>query len=296
MHYNSTGDVCDNVAYHSAMSNRSLFLLWVLLSKSMKPPNPDKQRKVIGSVDRALDILDLFDNRHAELGNAEIARLLDLPVGTAAGLIYTLKVRGYLAQNPNNRKYHLGFKLAERTRVLFDQLDLRRVALPHLEQLREWSQESVNLGIQDDHSVVYIERMFGNHSLGIRSELGKHAPMHSTALGKAILAFRSAEEIQRFVSNCKFEPVTRYTIQEASAFLADLALTRQRGFGVDDEENEIGGRCVAAPIFDSSSLAIAAVSVSVPVQRLPADRVAEFGRALQSTAQQISRDLGYSPA
>ncbi len=115
----------------------------------MEPSDPTKQRKVIASVQRALDILDLFDSKHAELGNAEIARMMDLPVGTVAGLIYTLKVRGYLAKTPVNRKYRLGFKLAERTRVLFDQLDLRRVALPYLEQLREWCGESVNLAIQE---------------------------------------------------------------------------------------------------------------------------------------------------
>jgi len=261
----------------------------------MELSDPTKQRKIIASVQRALDILDLFDSKHAELGNAEIARMLDLPVGTVAGLIYTLKGRGYLNQNPINRKYRLGLKLAERTRVLFDQLDLRRVALPYLEQLREWCGESVNLAIQEGLSVVYIERLFGRHSLGIRSELGKHAPVHSTALGKAILAFQSPEEIQRFISICKFEPETRYTIREASIYLSDLALTRQRGFAVDEEENEIGGRCVAAPIFDSTGQAVAAVSVSVPVQRLPADRVAEFGRMIQSTALQISKDLGFAP-
>jgi DNA-binding IclR family transcriptional regulator len=261
----------------------------------MEQSDRTSHRKSIASVQRALDILNLFDSRHAELGNAEIARQLDLPVGTAAGLIYTLKLNGYLAQNPSNRKYRLGFKLAERTRVLFDQLDLRRAALPYLEQLREWCGESVNLGILDGDAVVYIERLFGQHSLGIRSELGKHAPIHSTAMGKVLLAFQPPEDVKRFLAKHKFEPVTRYTIQYASAFLAELTLTRQRGFGVDEEENEIGGRCVAAPIFDSSGLPVAAVSVSVPVQRLPADRVAEFGRKLQSTAAQISQDLGFTP-
>ena len=131
---------------------------------------------------------------HAELGNAEIARMMDLPVGTVAGLIYTLKVKGYLNQNPVNRKYRLGLKLAERTRVLFDLLDLRRVALPYLEQLRDWCGESVNLGIQEGLSVVYIERLYGGHSLGIRSDW-ETCPVHSTALGKAILAFQIQEAI-----------------------------------------------------------------------------------------------------
>ena len=260
----------------------------------MKRANQISHRKLIASVQRALDILDLFDDQHTELGNAEIARLLDLPVGTAAGLIYTLKFNGYLAQNPISRKYRLGFKLAERTRVLFDQLDLRRVSLPYLEQLREWCGESVNLGIQDGDTVVYIERLSGRHSLGIRSELGKRAPIHSTAMGKVLLAYQPDEEVERFLAAYRFEPVTPYTIINTQAFRSELDLTRQRGFGVDEEENEIGGRCVAAPIFDSSGRAAAAVSVSVPVQRMPADRVPEFGRKLQSSAAQISRDLGFT--
>lgn len=254
-----------------------------------------KPRKSIASVDRALDILDLFDSAHVELGNAEIARRLDLPVGTAAGLIYTLKMRGYLSQNLSSRKYRLGFKLAERARVLFDQIDLRRVALPHLEQLRDWCGESVNLGVRDGLAVVYIERLLGRYSLGIRSELGKHAPAHSTALGKALLAFQPTDEIQRFTAACKFEPITPNTIQETGALMSDLALTRQRGYSLDNEENEIGGRCVAAPIFDASGQVAAAVSVSVPIPRLPAERITEFGAAVQSTARRISADLGFNP-
>jgi DNA-binding IclR family transcriptional regulator len=260
----------------------------------MDSSDRSSQRRLIASVQRALDILNLFDSQHAELGNAEIARLLDLPVGTASGLIYTLKHNGYLAQNPSNRKYLLGIKLAERAGVLFDQLDLRRAALPYLEQLCAWCGESVNLGILDGGSVVYIERLFGPHSLAIRSEVGKHAPIHSTAMGKVLLAYRPADELRRFLAGYPFQPVTRHTIQDAAAFHAELELTRRRGYGVDDEENEIGGRCVAAPIFDSSGLPAAAVSVSVPVQRLPAERIPEFGRKLQETAAKISQELGFS--
>jgi IclR family acetate operon transcriptional repressor len=169
------------------------------------------------------------------------------------------------------------------------------VALPYLERLREWSGESVNLAIRDGQAVVYIERLFGSHSLGIRSELGKHAAVHSTALGKALLAFQSPEEIQRFVAACPFTPVTSKTIVAPAAFLDELTRIRQSGFAVDEEENEIGGRCVAAPVFDAQGQAVAAVSISVPVPRLPTERVAEFGRMIQSTTLQISRDLGYLP-
>src|SRR5574338_190239 len=152
-------------------------------------PKPSQNRRTIASIQRALDILNLFSSEQAELGNAEIARQIDLPVGTVSGLVYTLRVNHYLDQNASNRKYRLGFKLADRASVLLDSLDIRKIAGPFLEELRAWCSESINLAIREGGEVVYIERLFGSHALGIRSELGKRGPLHSTALGKAIAAF-----------------------------------------------------------------------------------------------------------
>ena len=186
-----------------------------ILKTSARPSS----RKFIGSVQRALDILNLFDKGHVELGNAEIAKMMDLPTGTAAGLIYTLRINHYLDQNPSNRKYRLGLKLAERAAVLLDHFDLRKVAEPFLEELRDWCGESVNLAIRDGNEVVYIERMFGDHSLGIRSELGRRGSLHSTALGKAIFSFLPEPERQKLILSYDFYPVTPYTITEKEIFV-----------------------------------------------------------------------------
>jgi IclR family KDG regulon transcriptional repressor len=261
----------------------------------MEAPNSNTHRKVIASVQRALDILNLFDSNQPELGISEISRLSNLHIGTVAGLVYTLKLNSYLTQNSANRKYRLGLKLADRASVLFEQFDLRKVAMLYLEKLREWCGESINLAIRDGSDVIYIERLFGKHALGIRSELGKHAPAHSTALGKAILAYQTPEEILRFINGCNFIPMTRNTITSSDKFLAELDLTRQRGFAIDEEENEIGGRCLAAPIFTQAGLAVGAVSISVPVQRLPTEFIPEFGMMVRSTAFNISRELGFQP-
>lgn len=255
--------------------------------------NNSRQPKTIASVQRALDILNLFDGSRSELRNAEIAKLLNLPPGTAAGLIYTLKVNNYLDQNPSNRKYRLGLKLAERASVLLDQLDLRKIAAPHLEELREWSGESVNLAIVNGSEVVYIERLFGKHALGIRSELGKRGPIHSTALGKAIVAFLPLEKLISFIAAYQFFPVTRYTINDAERFSEELCRVQKCGFALDEEENEVGGRCVAAPIFDHDSNPVAAVSISVPIQRLPREQVSVFGEKVKEIAAAISHELGY---
>ena len=122
-----------------------------------------KQQKIIGSVQRAMDILDLFDRRTQELGITDIARALDIPKSTIAGLISTLEQNDYLDQNTTTRKYRLGFKLAERAGVFFDRYDFRRVALPVLKELRDSSNESVNLAIRDGKYVTYIERILGHN-------------------------------------------------------------------------------------------------------------------------------------
>ena len=250
------------------------------------------RRKVIGSVQRAIDILDLFDDHHAELGTTEIAQALELPKSTAAGLILTLGQNGYLEQNPATRKYRLGYKLAERAGLLLSQFDLRQIAAPALDSLRNRCDESINLAVRDGVYVVYIARLDGTSMLGMRSEIGKRERIHSTALGKAILSTLPESELQDFIARTKFVPVTPRTIVTPAAFLAELQKTRQRGFAIDDEENELGGRCVAAPIFDYRGNSIAAVSISVPVQRFPKEMIEKYGRWVKDTAGEISRKLG----
>lgn len=258
------------------------------------PTAKPNNRRTIASVQRALDILNLFNNGQVELGNAEIARLVGLPVGTASGLIYTLKLNNYLDQNPANRKYRLGLKLAERAAVLLDQLDIRKVSAPYLEELRIWCDESINLAMRDGREVVYIERLFGNHALGIRSELGKRGPLHSTSLGKAIAAYLPEVEFKTIFAEYDFSAVTPHTITNFQQFKEEIIKIRATGYAVDEQENEMGGRCIGAPIFDHTGYPIAAVSVSVPIQRLPDQAVAKFGSKLIETAALISQQMGNS--
>lgn len=257
----------------------------------MKP----NRRKLIGSVQRAFEILDLFDRHRPELGTTDIARALLLPKSTVAGLVHTLEANGYLNQNPETRKYRLGYKLAERTGVMLEQFDLRHVAAPMLAALREDVDESINLAVLDGEEVIYIERLHSSNALGMRSEIGKREKVYSTALGKAILSALPDPELQSLLQQIRFEPRTARTLRDAEALLQDLWRSRQRGYAVDDEENEIGGRCVAAPVFDFAGRVVAAVSISVPVQRLPDEKLGQLGERVRLTAWEISRKLGAHP-
>lgn len=252
----------------------------------------NKQQKLIGSVQRAIEILNLFDRTTMELGVTDIARAMNLPKSTAAGLIFTLEQNNYLEQNHVTRKYRLGFKLVERAGVFLNQIDLRRVALPVLEKLRDSSNESVNLAIRDGQHVTYIERMLGNNMLGMRSEIGKSELIHSTALGKAILSQLPLAEQKQFIESYDFIYLTPQTITDPVVFLNELEITLSRGFAVDNQENELGGRCVAAPIFDYLGKPVAAISMSVPIQRFPEDKIPQFGAMVGEAAQAISLQIG----
>jgi DNA-binding IclR family transcriptional regulator len=250
-------------------------------------------RKVIASVQNALSLLDLFNDSCSELGNSEISRMLSMNPATVAGLVYTLKKNKYLDQNPENRKYRLGVKVLERASVLLNQLDLRKISTPHLEELRDWCGESVNLAILDQDKVVYIERLFGHHALGIRTELGKRSPIHSTALGKAILSELPADEVDAILIGYKFFPLTPHTITDKQKFLEELDNTRNQGYSLDDQENELGGRCIGMAIFNHQKRPVAAISISIPIQRLSVDRIPEYSHKLRLTAESISRNLGF---
>ncbi len=251
--------------------------------------------KKIGSVQRAIDILNLFDSQCPELGTTEVARALNLHKSTTASLIYTLEANGFLTQNLSSRKYRLGLKLVERASAMLDQIHVRQIAYPHLRALRDRFNETVNLGVLDGSDIIYVERILGTKALGMRSEVGRRALAHSTALGKAIMACLPLTMVKPLLQQRGLPPVTPKTITDLDQFLAELDQVRQQGYAMDDEENEIGGRCIADSIFDHTGNVIAAVSISAPTAYLTLSQVPEAGAIVRKTAQAISRELGYLP-
>lgn len=257
--------------------------------------NSESSRKKIGSVQKAIDILNLFDKDVTELGNKEIADRLKIPTGTVSGLVFTLKSNHFLDQNPENQKYRLGLKILDRASILLDQIDIRKIAYPQLREVGEWSGESVNLAVLDGGEIVYVERIHSSHPLGIHYELGKAEPIHSTALGKAIVAFLPENEISDLLNGYNFTSFTTHTIDNRKKYEDELAKVKVHGYSLDDEENEIGGRCVAAPILNQKRYPIAAISVSVPVLRLPDDQIEIFGAKLIEITRKVSKIIGYIP-
>lgn len=249
--------------------------------------------RTIASVSRALNIIDLFNHNTTELGITEISHLLGLHKSTVSGLVNTLQASGYLDQNPSTRKYRLGLKIVERAILALNSLEVSRIARPHMLQLRDWRDETVNLAILDNDEVLYIERELGSKTLGMQSHVGKRERAHSTALGKALLSQLTEVEFGEYLSKYSLNPITPNTITQPEKLRQELEMIRRQGYATDMEENEIGGVCVAAPILDYLGNAIAAISISIPMARLNREETPRLGKKVIETASAISKEMGY---
>lgn len=249
--------------------------------------------RFIQSVERAADVLELFLSNNQELSVKEISDKLGLSKSTVHGIIKTLAYRGFLIQNLDNMKYKLGLKLFELGNAVSNQFNIVEIARPIMKKLVEDLKETVHLVLYEHGEVIYVEKMDGPHTLRIYSQIGKKAPIHCTGVGKAILAFQEEEDIDWLLSNNDLEKFTQYTLTDKVEIKKHIQTVRQLGYSVDDEEIEIGLKCIAAPIFDRYGKAIAAISCSSPKFRLSEERSNEVIQSIKQAAMSISESIGY---
>jgi IclR family KDG regulon transcriptional repressor len=247
----------------------------------------------VGSVQKALDILDTFDPQKPELSLTELAELLSLNKSTLFNLLRTLEGHGYIVQSPQTKRYRLGLRFLDRAALVTDYADVSRVAPPFLDELRNKVEENIHLGVLEDGQVVYLYRAQGPHTLSVNSRLGMRVPAHATAMGKVILAYRSENEIDLVIAKYGLSACTPNTITELPALKECLREVKVRGYATDAEEHHLGSECVAAPIFDLHHQVIAAVSVSIPSVRMTGSRPSHIIRNLTETARTISEQFGW---
>jgi IclR family transcriptional regulator, KDG regulon repressor len=247
----------------------------------------------VGSVQKALDILDAFVPQKPELSLTELAELLSLNKSTLFNLLRTLEGHGYIVQSPQTKRYRLGLRFLDRAALVTDYADVSRVAPPFLDELRNKVEENIHLGVLEDGQVVYLYRAQGPHTLSVNSRLGMRVPAHATAMGKVILAYRSENEIDSVIIKYGLCACTPNTITELPVLKECLREVKMRGYATDAEEHHLGSECVAAPIFDLHHQVIAAVSVSIPSVRMTGSRPSHIIRNLTETARMISEQFGW---
>ncbi|AKS38197.1 IclR family transcriptional regulator [Anoxybacillus gonensis] len=247
----------------------------------------------VKSVSRALQIMDILSNERHGMGVTEIAKQIGIHKSSVYRLLSTLVEYGYVEQDEETERYKLGYKLLEMSSKLLESIDLRKEAKPYLRELEKLTNEVVHLVVYDQGEVIYIEKLDGNETLRMHSKVGKRAPMHCTAVGKAILAHLPKHVVVDILDRKGLPPHTDYTITDRQMLFQELERVRQHGYALDLEENEYGIRCVAVPIFDHTKQVIAAVSVSGPTIRMTNERIEQLHAQMRMIGKQISERLGY---
>jgi IclR family transcriptional regulator, KDG regulon repressor len=257
--------------------------------KSQKDPNGYNVR----AVERALQILECFDDEHPERGVSDIAQAVDLHKATTHRIMTTLLNFGYLERADDGQKYRLGIRLTELGLKVVRRMDLRREALPFMKQLvQEWD-ETCDLSIFDSNNVFYVEVLRGGRALTIAAAVGQRLPAHCTASGKLFLSHLSPAELDVFLS----QPLASYTektITSPDELRKQLGTIRNQGYAMDYEEVEVGVCAVSAPIYNRQGRMIAAIGSPNPVSRMTPERIQEIAVSLTQAAQEISRRMGWN--
>ena len=255
------------------------------------PTNQSTPRADVPALRKGLQVLMTL-GADGPLSMADVQRRTGLNKTMTFRLLRALAEKGFVEQDPTSRVWSLGLGLLELGSRVTARQDLVAVSQPLLGQLRERFAETVNLGVWRDDRIVYLAIAEGGYGLRMAAQLGASDPLHSTALGKAILAFMDERERDRILATAPLARRTRNTITDQPSLAAELATTRARGYAIDDQENEIGARCVAAPILDGQGRPIAAISISGPAARIDGDRTETLARALIEAALTIGLRTG----
>ena len=240
----------------------------------------------VQSVDRALLLLEVLAQGGGRLPISELSARSGLSLGTAHRLLASLAARGYVRQDAD-RRYALGTALLPlgdaATRLLGSW------ALPYLCQLAERCGETANLAVLEDDHVIYVAQAPGRHRMRMFTEVGRRVLPHSTAVGKVLLAWQDPDHVRRVLARLGLPGRTPHTLTTLADVREELAVVRRRGWAVDDEEEEVGVRCMAVPVGPGEQ-AVAAVSVSAPASRLSAGQP-DVVEALQQIAGQLALSL-----
>ncbi len=242
---------------------------------------------------RAVAILDCFTEDQPRLGVREVARLTGLSTSTAGRIMAELKDLGMLQQNSATRTYSLGSKILAWSGIYMDSLDLRTMALPLMENLRQTTSETISLYIIDGDERLCVERMESHQNVRMTSRVGHRLPLFAGSAGKAILAFLPDARIKEILQGSELIPYTSQTITDRTLMLAELKKIRQQGYSTSIGEWIPEAAGVAAPILRQGGAVVGALSISGPASRFVPERVAQYAGEVVRAAGQLSQIMGF---
>jgi IclR family transcriptional regulator, KDG regulon repressor len=256
--------------------------------------NRSADRGKLLSVARSARLLKTFYEQQAEIGITDLAKRLGVAKSTVHRMAASLISEGLLEQNPANGKYRLGIALFRLGSLVRSRMLVSSKAQPLLRNLREKFNETVDLVVLDGSEIMYVQNMESSHTVRMRSDIGARKPAYCTAEGRAILAFQTADVVERILRD-GLTPRTPQTVTDPEMLQKILDRVRVHGCAIDDEECDAGFRCIAAPLHNGAGEVVAAIGLGGPVARFSKHAVDAFVPHVVETAAAISMRLGHRP-
>jgi DNA-binding IclR family transcriptional regulator len=253
------------------------------------------------AVVKTMRILELLSEED-EIGITKLANRLNdgndgprIHKSTVHRFLNSLKELGYVRQDPLNEQYRLTLKIFEIGTAVLERLQLWREANTILKRIALETRETVHLASLEGNRLVYIAKIESTKTLRVsmQSEVGRNASIYCTGLGKALLAYLETGRVSEILADEKMVKFTEHTINNRNDLDKEFARIRDRGYAIDNEEHEIGVRCVAAPVRDNTGAVIAAISISMPSMRLALSDIPKYADIVVGAAGEISARLGY---
>jgi len=241
----------------------------------------------------AFSIFDILIKKDRPLSIHELSEVLNIYPSSIHRILDTLNYLGYIEKNLNSNTYQIGLRAIELGMAKLNQIDLIKEATPYLEALSKEFNENVYLGVLFEGKVMYEAKKEAPRKISLITHVGTRAPVHSTALGKVLIAGLSKKERGKIIGNKSLQRLTKNTIINKKVLENEIEKIQKLGYAIDDEENENEIKCIAAPIKDNNRKVVAAISISGPSYRFNTAQQKIMIKALTETAKQISSKLGF---
>lgn len=240
-------------------------------------------------LERMFTLIDVLASREEAVSLKEISERTGLHPSTTHRILNDLAL-GRFVDRPESGSYRLGMRFLELGNLVKARLNVREVALAPMRNLHKQIQQPVNLSVRQSDEIVYVERTYSERSgMQVVRAIGGHAPLHLTSNGKLFLAADDAQQVRAYATRTGLPGKTHFSITKLSTLELELEKTRQFGIARDNEELELGVRCMAAGIYDDQGKLVAGLSISAPADRLDEGWIPK----LKATASEISELLGF---
>jgi len=250
---------------------------------------PAESKNSIQVIERMMKLLEVLARHPQPVALKGLAQSSSLHPSTAHRILGAL-VNDRMVERVDAGTYRLGIRLLELGNLVKGRISVREHALPHMRELHAATGEAVNLSVRRDDEIVYVERTSSGRSLmRVVNIVGARAPLHITAVGKLFLLEDGAEGLRAYAHRTHLQQFTRNTLTSVAALEREFERIRRNGYAVDNEEAELGVRCIGAGIRDDTGAMVAGLSVSAPAERMKS----VWSGAVRETAEKISRASGH---